>query len=113
MALGYTGIYGAQDSSIALQSKYVREYPVHRVTASWLGHAHAKIQLRTQLGVTQRYGRGADPILDISTMRTFGHLTPYFRLTNTLNTGYEEIQGVPMPGRAVMAGLSIRLDKKK
>jgi iron complex outermembrane receptor protein len=80
---------------------------------SWLGRAPAKIQLRTQFGVTQRYGRGADPILDISTMRSFGHVTPYLRLTNLLNTGYEEIQGVRMPGRAVIAGLSIQLERKK
>lgn len=113
IALGYTGIYGAPDSSNALQSKYVREYPVHRVTASWLGRGPATTQLRTQLGVTQRYGRGADPILDISTMRSFGHFTPYLRLANAMNTGYEEIKGVPMPGRSVMVGLSIQFDRKK
>jgi iron complex outermembrane receptor protein len=112
VAIGYTGMYGAQQSLNAQQSKYVRDYPVHRATVSWLGHAPARIEMRTALGVTQRYGRGADPLLDASVMRTFGHLTPYLRLTNTLNTGYEEIQGVRMPGRALIAGLSIEFHRK-
>jgi hypothetical protein len=34
------------------------------------------------------------------------------RLTNITNTGYEEIEGVRMPGRTVLAGLELHLGRE-
>lgn len=31
--------------------------------------------------------------------------SPFLQLSNLTNTGYQEIQGVPMPGRTVIVGV--------
>jgi iron complex outermembrane receptor protein len=103
--LGYTGLYGAQQALAGLQSKYVFEYPVNQVSAGWLGWLPARVQLRARAGITQRYHADAYPLMEISATRRFGFLKPYFQVTNLTNTGYEEIQGVRMPGRAYLLGM--------
>jgi hypothetical protein len=37
--------------------------------------------------------------------RNTGRVRPYVRLLNLSNTGYQEITGVPLHGRAVMGGM--------
>lgn len=109
--LGYTGIYGAQESTAVLVSKYVRDYPVHQATAGWLGSMH-NLRLRGRIGVTDRYKRGAYPLAEVSAVRSFRFVSPYLQITNLLNTGYEEIDGVRMPGRAYVAGLELHLSRE-
>jgi iron complex outermembrane receptor protein len=36
---------------------------------------------------------------------TRGRVHPFLQLSNLTNTGYLEIQGVPMPGRTAIGGL--------
>jgi iron complex outermembrane receptor protein len=108
---GYTGIYGAQESTGALDSKYVRDYPVHQATAGWLGSIY-NLRLRGRIGVTDRYNHGAYPLAEVSAARRFGFVSPYLQITNVLNTGYEEIDGVRMPGRAYVAGLELHLSRE-
>lgn len=110
--LGYTGIYGAQQSTGTLTSKYVRNYPVHQATAGWLGRAPGRIELRTRLGVTNRYNQGTYPLAELAATRSFGILSPYFKVTNVTNTGYEEIEGVRMPGRTYLGGMEFRLTRE-
>jgi iron complex outermembrane receptor protein len=40
-----------------------------------------------------------------------GKLRPYLRLGNLSNTGYEEINGVAMPGRSITGGVALWLGK--
>jgi iron complex outermembrane receptor protein len=109
--LGYTGIYGAQQSSGALASKYVHNYPVNQATAGWLGRTTGRIELRARLGVTNRYNQGAYPLAEFSATRAFGVFSPYLKVTNVSNTGYEEVDGVRMPGRTCIAGMELRLTR--
>jgi iron complex outermembrane receptor protein len=37
---------------------------------------------------------------------------PYLQLTNLTNTSYQEIAGLPMPGRGLIAGLEVRWKAK-
>ena len=110
--LGYTGIYGAQQSTGTLMSKYVRNYPVHQATAGWLGRTPGRIEVRARLGVTNRYNQGTYPLAEFAATRSFGILSPYFEVTNVTNTGYEEIEGVRMPGRTYLGGMEFRLTRE-
>jgi iron complex outermembrane receptor protein len=40
-----------------------------------------------------------------------GKVRPYLRLGNLSNTGYEEINGVAMPGRSITGGVALWLGK--
>jgi len=39
----------------------------------------------------------------------WARIRPYLRFANLSNTGYQEIQGVAMPGRSITGGVSIRM----
>ncbi|HWR16859.1 MAG TPA: TonB-dependent receptor [Terriglobales bacterium] len=108
--LGYTGIYGRVEPTGMLISKYIRNYPVHQATAGWLGCLGGRVRLRARMGITDRSGRSAYPLAELAASRSFGHISPYLRIGNITNTGYEEIEGVRMPGRSYVAGLRFRLD---
>ena len=41
-----------------------------------------------------------------------GIIRPYLQLANLSNTGYEEIPGVLMPSRSVIAGMELVLTRK-
>ena len=61
------------------------------------------------MGVTQRYHSDGYPLVELSATRQFGLVEPYAQVTNLTNTGYEEIQGVRMPGRAYILGMQVSL----
>jgi len=112
--IAWTSLYGAQDALHGLQSEYVFNYPVQNAHIEWnaaLGH---RITLRNSVAVAERYGQTPYPVWDMALAREssagrWRHLRPYLRLANLSNTGYQEIQGVAMPGRSFTGGLSIRL----
>jgi iron complex outermembrane receptor protein len=103
--LDYTGLYGAQQALAGLQSKYAFDYPTNQATGSWLGCLPALVQVRIRAGITERYHSDAYPLMEFSATRQFARVQPYFQITNLTNTGYEEIQGVRMPGRAYLLGM--------
>jgi iron complex outermembrane receptor protein len=110
--LDYTGLYGAQRALAGFESKYVFDYPVHQASFNWLGSLRGLLQLRTRAGITQRYHSDPYPLLEFSATRRFGHLEPYFQITNATNTGYQEIQGVRMPGRAYLVGIEVTWSRR-
>jgi iron complex outermembrane receptor protein len=103
--VAYTGLHGAQEALRGEQSKYVFEYPVHAASVTWWGHAPQRIETHLRIGVLQRYQRDPYPLIELSAERTFQYVKPFVQLTNLTNTGYEEIPGVRMPGRAAIAGV--------
>ncbi len=103
--IAYTGLHGAQEALGGQQSKYVFEYPVHSGTITWWGHLPQRIDTHLRIGVLDRYRRDPYPLIELSAERSFRYLRPFVQLTNLTNTGYEEIPGVRMPGRAAIAGM--------
>jgi iron complex outermembrane receptor protein len=65
------------------------------------------------VGVVQRYQQQAYPVWDGYISRTAGRVRPYLQMTNLSNTGYQEIAGVNMPGRAFVGGIEVYLSKAK
>jgi outer membrane cobalamin receptor len=105
--LGYSGLYGAQEALNGLASQYVFNYPSHNAYAGWQGSLGYGILARTRIGVVQRYQRDAYPLWDFSIARTDGRIRPYLQLTNLSDTSYQEIDGVAMPGRAIIGGVEL------
>ncbi|HWR35906.1 MAG TPA: TonB-dependent receptor [Clostridia bacterium] len=103
-------LHGSQAAALTgLQSRYVSTHPVKQGTLEWRGLLPARLELRSRLGVTERIDRATYPLMEVSATRQFGALRPYIQLTNATSTGYEEIQGVRMPGRQIVLGVEFRL----
>lgn len=111
--LAWTTIYGNSASLQGLQSEYVFNYPVQNARTEWtamLGHA---MTLRNTVQIAQLYQRDPYPVWDLALTHDAGRVRPYVRLANLSNTGYQEIQGVAMPGRSIMAGISLQMRRKR
>lgn len=107
--VSWTALHGAQSALNGLESEYVFNYPVNNMHASWtamLGHGWLATN---EVQIAQRYQQTAYPVWDAALARQSGRLRPYLRLNNLSNTGYQEISGVAMPGRAISGGIEIDL----
>jgi iron complex outermembrane receptor protein len=51
------------------------------------------------------------PVWNAALTRDTGRLRAYLRLENLSNTGYQEINGVAMPGRSITGGISLWLQR--
>ena len=113
----WTGLAGAQGSLHGLQSEYALNYPVQNLHATWtaaLGHA---VMLTNAVQVAKPYQQpgippwnaSAYPVWNAALTHDAGKVRPYLRLGNLSNTGYQEINGVAMPGRSITGGVSIWL----
>ncbi len=109
--VAWTALHGAQSALHGLESEYVFNYPVNNIHAMWtatIGHAWT---VMNSVQIAQRFQQTAYPVWDAALARRSGWLRPYLRLTNLSNTGYQEISGVAMPGRAITGGLAIQLGR--
>lgn len=107
--IAWTSLNGAQRALDGLQSEYVFNYPVNNFHAAWDATVHRDWLIRNSVQIAQRYQETAYPVWNAALSRKAGRLRPYLRLDNLSNTGYEEIKGVPMPGRSITGGLALIL----
>lgn len=112
LRFSWTVLAGAQSALDGLQSEYIFNYPVNNASAEWTGVMGEGIVAHTRVGVAQRYQQTAYPVWDTSVVRERGWLHPYLRMTNLSNTGYEEIEGVRMQGRAFVGGMELVLTRR-
>ena len=110
--LGLTALEGAQAALHGLQSEYVFNYPVQNAVAEWVGRWGNGWLVRQRLRVVNRVGRGVSPVWDASVVYDRRRVQPYVRMTNLSNTGYQEIVGVQMPGRAFVGGVQVVLGRR-
>lgn len=104
----YTGLSGNQDALQDFQSRYVFNYARHSGYAGWLG-SYRQFAARLRLGAIERPQRDPYAVLDLYFARNRGRVRPFCQLTNLTDTFYQEIAGVPMPGRGILAGLEVVL----
>jgi iron complex outermembrane receptor protein len=109
--VSWTSLYGAQNALHGLQSEYIFNYPVNNIHAMWSWAMPHSIVLTNMVQIAQRYQQTAYPVWDASLIHDRGRVQPYVRLSNASNTGYQEITGVAMPGRAVVGGMAFRLSR--
>lgn len=110
--LAYTFLHGDQVPIAGSVSRYVFNYPSHHAVLSWTGTCHDWLVARTRVGVTQRFSHPTYPVQDFAVSRKNGLVRPYVQLANLSNTGYEEIPGVLMPRRSIVAGMELVLTRK-
>lgn len=110
--LSYTFLHGDQQPMPGTVSRYVFTYPSHEAVFAWTGSWRNWLVSRTRVGVTQRFEHEAYPVWDLSLARKDGTVRPYLELANLSNTGYEEIPGVLMPSRSIIAGMELVLTRK-
>jgi iron complex outermembrane receptor protein len=112
----YTFEHGTQSALNGLQSEYVFNYPTHNAHVEWTWNVRHQLLIQSRLGVVQRYGQTAYPVLSLSAVHETGRWRPYLQATNLTNTGYAEISGPPpvrMPGRGFTGGVEFVLTHAK
>ena len=109
--VAWTALFGAQDALHGEESKYVFNYPVNNVRANWDCGLTRWVAFTNSVQIAQRYHQTAYAVWNVGASRPGGALRPYVRLNNLSNTSYEEISGVAMPGRSVVAGIVYSLGR--
>lgn len=109
--IGWTSLYGAQSALHGLESEYIFNYPVNNIHAMWTWAIPHSIVLTNMVQIAQRYQQTAYPVWNASLVRDRGRIEPSVRVSNASNTGYQEVTGIAMPGRAFVGGMAIRLGK--
>jgi iron complex outermembrane receptor protein len=109
--IAWTALIGAQDALHGQESKYVFNYPVNNVHAQWDCALGRWIAINNALQVAQRYHQTAYAVWNPGLSGTRGAWRPYVRLNNASDTVYQEISGVAMPGRSVVAGIVYSLGR--
>jgi iron complex outermembrane receptor protein len=103
----YTGLHGVQDTIAAGFTKYTFNYPTHSGVVSWQGTLPGGIIGRTRIGVLDRRARDPYAVWDLYAARSKGKLHPFVQLANVTSTSYQEVIGVPMPGRTIVGGIEL------
>lgn len=111
--LRYTGMHGTRDSLPGVISEYAFNFPSNLAVASWQVSLPWGISARTRVGALQRLERDTYALWDIYLAATRGRIHPFLQFTNLINTAYQEIRGVPMPGRGVVGGVELAVFTRK
>ena len=104
VTFAYEALTGAQQALNGLLSKYLFNYPVNNASMQWLARLPGNIQMRTRVGVVERYNNDPYALWDLALSRQFQYVRPFLQLANLANTSYQEIAGVAMPGRSIVGG---------
>jgi iron complex outermembrane receptor protein len=64
------------------------------------------------VGALERTGRDPYVLWDLYAAMPRKTVHPFFQVTNTTNTSYQEVPGVAMPGRTIVGGLEVVLKKR-
>jgi iron complex outermembrane receptor protein len=88
-----------------LQSKYVFNYPRNTGIANWQAALGKGFIARSRVGAMERLGRSPYALWDVFTSYQRGHFQPYLQLSNITAARYQEVIGIPMPGRGIVGGI--------
>ncbi|MGO9318072.1 MAG: TonB-dependent receptor plug domain-containing protein [Terracidiphilus sp.] len=117
--IAWTQLFGAQPPLNGLQSEYALNYPVQNLRATWTVALKHDLTVTNSVALTKPYQQPGNPpwnanpypVWNAALARDAGKLRPYLRLANLSNTGYQEINGVAMPGRSITGGISFWLGR--
>ncbi|HTP34965.1 MAG TPA: TonB-dependent receptor, partial [Candidatus Acidoferrales bacterium] len=108
----YTALNGSQDTISAGATKYTFNYPKNYGIFSWTITPSANFLFRTRVGVVERYAQSPYVLCDVYAALPHGRVHPFIQATNLSNTGYQEVAGVPMPGRTIVGGVELVFRKQ-
>ncbi len=105
--LGETFVHAPSPPS-GLISEYAYDYASHNASFAWQAvFPRAQLAARTQVSVVQQVARTAYPLWNVALTRTQGVVRPYVRADDLANVRYQELPAVPLPGRSVVAGITL------
>ncbi len=107
----YTWLRGTRASLGGLFSLYAFNYPVHHVVADWYAVAPLHVTVHTRVGALDRYNQDPYGLWEFGVSRSFGYVIAHMNLANITDMQYQDITGVIMPGRSVVAGLEFVFPK--
>jgi len=105
--LCYDWLLGVQDTVPIGYTKYAFNYPTDSAVVAWQASLPGGIVARSRLSVLNRRGRDSYALWDLYLASSRGKIHPFIRVANITNTDYQEILGVPMPGREAMIGTEL------
>ncbi len=109
LTLAYTFVHAAPPPP-GLISEYAFNYASSNASLAWQAlFPTRQLALRTQVSIVQQTQRTAYPLWTVALTRTQGSIRPYVRAENLANIQYQELPGVPQPGRTVLAGITFTL----
>jgi iron complex outermembrane receptor protein len=108
----YTELHGSQDTIPIGFTKYTFNYPVNYGIFSWVITPRANFLLRTRVGALDRRSRSPYALWDVYAALPHGRIHPFLQATNLSNTSYQEVLGVPMPGRTILGGVELVFRKQ-
>ncbi len=112
MDFRYTALRGVQDAVGGAMSRYTFNYPLHSGLAGWQGTLPGGIVARSRFGVVERFARDPYLVWDFYLAASLGRIHPFVQVTNLTDTAYQEIAGIPMPGRGVLAGFEVAVFRR-
>lgn len=105
--LHYDWLVGAQNTVPGTYTKYSFNYPADSGVAAYQATFNSHWMLRTRLGALNRRGLSPYALWDLYAAYSAGKVHPYLQLSNLTNANYQEVLGVPMPGRTIVAGVEL------
>jgi iron complex outermembrane recepter protein len=108
----YTALRGVQDTVPVGATKYTFNYPTHSGVVQWQVNPKGNFLFRTRVGVLDRRSGDTYALWDVYAALPHGKVHPFLQISNLANSSYQEIQGVPMPGRTVIGGVEVVLRKR-
>jgi iron complex outermembrane receptor protein len=105
--LRYNWLLGVQDTVPIGYTRYAFNYPSDSAVVAWQAALPRGIVARSRLAVLNRRARDPYALWDLYLARSLGKVHPFLRVANITNTTYQEIPGVPMPGREAMIGAEL------
>jgi vitamin B12 transporter len=109
-SIDYTYLNTDKNPSV-FQSEYLLDYLRHQLLVSVSNNWWAGIYQSWDFRYENRINFGNHFVVDSQLMKNFEGLEVYLKATNLFNESYEEVQGIPMPGRWLFAGFKYVLNK--
>lgn len=117
--IAWTALVGAQPALTGLQSEYALNYPTQNLHASWSAVLSRWATITNSVQLLKKYQQSGEilwnpnayPVWSVAVTHDHGRIRPYLRAENLSNTGYQEIDGVAMPGRSIVGGISLELKR--
>lgn len=111
--VSYTAMHGYHEAMPGIESEYAFWYPAQSGVLSWQGHLPRGLIARSRVGILDRYSYKTYGLWDVYLAWSAGRLHPFVQFTNLMNTSYQEVQMVAMPGRAAIVGVDVAILRGK
>ncbi|RPI03180.1 MAG: TonB-dependent receptor [Ignavibacteriae bacterium] len=105
----YTYLDSRIDRGSVYSSVYSFNHPRHQLNVDGSGYLPFLLHWTTNLTHKIKMDGTAFSLVDAKVSRDLSVATVFLQGTNLLNQSYEELTGVPLPGRWIWAGIEIKL----